>query len=216
MYRLPLTALFDATTITAIICGKDLGSSLVPAYSSTDNNRCDVNSISNPDNLHFDNKYKNLYIGEDGSGTAHQSDFMWHWNPKNGELTRLLSSPYGAEVTSTWTHHIGSCSLVQAVVQHPYGESDQTKVSEPLSQGNQAYLGFITLPAPAPSAAPTTAAPSKTPSASPVAEESVPLADWQRDVAVSVLVSGFGCAAIAGGVVYYFMLPAAQTMLGAL
>lgn len=84
---------------------------------------------------------------------------MWHWSPKNGELTRILSSPYGSEVTSTWTHHIGDCSLVQAVVQHPYGESDQGLVSDPLSKGNQAYLGFITTSTPTPTSKKPTMAP---------------------------------------------------------
>jgi secreted PhoX family phosphatase len=134
------------------ICGKP--STLDPL------NGCDVNTISNPDNIWYDNKYKSLFIAEDTA--YHQNDVMWQFDPITGSLARTLSSPYGSEITSTEFHHFGECDIMEIVFQHPYGESDQKMLSEKGNTGSGAYLSYMRMPikstlASAPSASTTTA-----------------------------------------------------------
>jgi hypothetical protein len=111
VYSMAMDVNYVATSMVAAVCGRP--SNLDP------NNRCDINGISSPDNIWYDNKYELLFIAEDTS--YHQNDVMWQFNAKTGELTRTLTSPYGAEITSTEFHHFGKCDIFEAVFQHPYG-----------------------------------------------------------------------------------------------
>jgi uncharacterized protein len=66
--------------------------------------------------------------GEDAS-EAHQNDAMWYHDFASGSTTRMLSTPYGSETTSTYFYpNINGYAYIAAVVQHPYGESDEDKV----------------------------------------------------------------------------------------
>src|SRR3546814_19538453 len=72
---------------------------------------------------------KTLLIGED-SGDEHQNDAIWAYNVESGELTRIASTPYGAETTSLYYYpNVNDFGYIMAVIQHPYGESDSDKVS---------------------------------------------------------------------------------------
>ena len=153
-------------SMTTTICGRPMVGNMGrdPSFSS---NTCDINSIASPDNVFFDDVTKTLLIAEDTS--SHQNDATWTFNPLTGEMTRILTSPYGAEFTSTSIMHIGDCTMVQAVIQHPYGESDTARLADAENTGNENYLGFLTLntnPSSAPTSAPNgpTAAPSLRPS----------------------------------------------------
>lgn len=53
--------------------------------------------IANPDNLKFSEKLRTLFIGEDSG--MHVNNFLWAYHVDTGELTRLLSTPAGAEST---------------------------------------------------------------------------------------------------------------------
>ena len=68
---------------------------------------------------------------------------MWSYNPANGELQRLLTSPYGSEITSSEIYHINNCTIVEAVIQHPYDESDQGALDRPGSTGRHSWLGYL-------------------------------------------------------------------------
>ena len=68
-----------------------------------------------------------LPAGEDTD--EHQNDAMWYYDFKDGSLTRFLTTPYGSETTSPyWYPNINGWAYLTAVVQHPYGESDEDQM----------------------------------------------------------------------------------------
>lgn len=116
----------------------------VDAYPSgpSAGNVCSLDGIANPDNISFMPGQKTLLIGED-SDDGHQNDMTWAYNIETKKLTRIMTTPYGAEVTSLYYHpNINNFSYILNVVQHPYGESDQSMVS-PTSAERRSYLGYI-------------------------------------------------------------------------
>jgi hypothetical protein len=60
-------------------------------------NLANPEKIGNPDNIKFSEKLRTLFIGED-SGT-HVNNFLWAFNVDTKQLSRLLSTPAGAEST---------------------------------------------------------------------------------------------------------------------
>ncbi len=61
-----------------------------------------------------------LMIGEDTS--EHQNDVIWAYDMETAALTRILTTPYGAETTSPyWYPNLGGYAYLTAAVQHPYG-----------------------------------------------------------------------------------------------
>ncbi len=53
--------------------------------------------IASPDNLKYSEKLRTLFIGEDSG--LHVNNFLWAYNVDSKELTRILSTPSGAEST---------------------------------------------------------------------------------------------------------------------
>ena len=105
------------------------------------NNTCDVDGIANPDNLTFITGKDILIIGED-TGSGHQNDAVWAYDIKSGELTRIQTTPYGSETTSPYYYpNINGWGYIMSVVQHPYGESDQDKLTD--ASDAAAYVGYI-------------------------------------------------------------------------
>lgn len=105
------------------------------------NNSCDINGIANPDNVTFMTDRGTLIIGED-TGSGHQNDVIWAYNVKSQKLTRIQTTPYGSETTSPYYYpNINGWSYIMSVVQHPYGESDEDKLSDPAAAA--AYTGYI-------------------------------------------------------------------------
>eukprot|EP00958_Prasinococcus_capsulatus_P029147 scaffold7338_cov430-Prasinococcus_capsulatus_cf.AAC.1 len=63
---------------------------------------------------------------------------------KSGELTRIFTTPYGSETTSPYFYpNINGFAYFTAVIQHPYGESDQAEVDHPFSMGSHGYIGVL-------------------------------------------------------------------------
>ena len=60
-------------------------------------NTCAVDKIANTDNLFYSSRARTLFIGED-SGT-HVNNFVWAYNVDTKKLSRILSTPAGAEST---------------------------------------------------------------------------------------------------------------------
>lgn len=118
-----------------------------PADSPFANSTCDIDGIANPDNLTFISGRNTLIIGED-SGDGHQNDAVWAYDLEEKQLTRILTTPYGAETTSVYYHpDIDGNGYLVAVVQHPYGESDTDKLQDPGEK--HSYFGVIgPLPSP--------------------------------------------------------------------
>jgi secreted PhoX family phosphatase len=62
-----------------------------------DGNNANLQKISQPDNLKFSPALRTLFIGEDGSG--HLNNYLWAYNVDTQVLSKLLSTPAGAEST---------------------------------------------------------------------------------------------------------------------
>jgi hypothetical protein len=60
-------------------------------------NLANPDKLGNPDNIKFSEKLRTLFIGED-SGT-HVNNFLWAFNVDTKQLSRILSTPSGAEST---------------------------------------------------------------------------------------------------------------------
>ncbi|NEX20374.1 DUF839 domain-containing protein [Thiorhodococcus mannitoliphagus] len=111
-------------------------------YSGTElsANTCDVDGIASPDNLTYLPKYRSLVIGEDTS--AHQNDYVWSYDLNTRMLTRIATTPYGAETTSPFWHaNIGGYGYLTLVTQHPYGESDEDQAQSP--DDKESHVGYI-------------------------------------------------------------------------
>ena len=153
IYAYDVDANFVATKATGVLTGRmttkrDPGKTnpgTIDAYASDSpfvNNSCDVEMIANPDNISFMPGQKTLLIGED-SGDEHQNDAVWAYNVESKQLTRIASTPYGAETTSLYYHpNVDNFGYIMMVVQHPYGESDTDKVAA-TSAERRSYLGYI-------------------------------------------------------------------------
>jgi secreted PhoX family phosphatase len=104
-------------------------------------NNCDLNGISEPDNVTFIPGYNTLIIGEDTG--QHQNDMIWAYDLTKEELTRIQTTPYGSETTSPYIYpDINGFAYMMSVVQHPFGESDQDALKVPgEARGYTGYVG---------------------------------------------------------------------------
>lgn len=138
---------YVATSMRGLIAGipTDKYSEDSPYASYT----CDKDGIANPDNITFITGYNTLMIGED-TGSGHQNDVVWALNldevsdeDHTAGLTRVQTTPYGAESTSLyWYPNINGFGYLMSVVQHPYGESDRDELA-PGSLDHRAYTGYV-------------------------------------------------------------------------
>jgi len=103
-------------------------------------NNCDLNAISEPDNVTFIPGYKTLIIGEDTG--QHQNDLIWAYNVESQELTRVQTTPCGSETTSPYFYpDINGFSYIMSVIQHPFGESDQDALQ--VDEEVRGYTGYL-------------------------------------------------------------------------
>jgi hypothetical protein len=128
IYQLDVNSSYETTTMKTLIAGA----------SKTYKNgvQCDLDKIGMPDNVVMGPTNDYILIGEDSdwvkNSTAtysgnkvHRNDVLWAYDLKNSKLTRILSSPVGAEVTSPmYYRNINGWDYITAVIQHPYQESD--------------------------------------------------------------------------------------------
>jgi len=81
-------------------------------------NQCDINAIAEPDNLTFIPTHKTLIIAEDTG--KHQNNMIWAFNVESKSLTRIQTTPYDSEVTSTYFYrNLNGFSYLMAVLQRP-------------------------------------------------------------------------------------------------
>jgi secreted PhoX family phosphatase len=147
VYALDLNDDYVATNMYGVVAGlprtSDRGASAAnpyPADGPYAANTCDLNSISEPDNLTFVPGYKTLIIGEDTG--AHQNDVIWAYNVESKQLTRVQTTPYGSETTSPYFYpDVNGFSYVMSVIQHPFGESDQDQLQA--DEEARAYTGYL-------------------------------------------------------------------------
>lgn len=132
---------YVAKNMYGLVAGRPTSASdpQVPGFEA--NNRCHIDGISEPDNVAYMSGYDQLIIGED-TGSGHQNDIIWAYDFSSEKLTRIQTTPYGAETTSPyWYPDINGWAYLTSVVQHPYGESDQAKDTG--AGEARAYTGYI-------------------------------------------------------------------------
>lgn len=104
---------------------------------SVANNACDVNGISNPDNVTYLQGSDVLVIGEDTS--KHENNMVWAFNVESEALTRILTTPLDAETTSPfWYRDVNGFGYMTAVSQHPMGGEDDAS-----NDDKQSKVGVI-------------------------------------------------------------------------
>ncbi|SDV46656.1 PhoX family protein [Chitinasiproducens palmae] len=132
----------------AALVGEDL------AAADALGNLANPDKIANPDNLKFSEKLRTLFIGEDSG--MHVNNFLWAYNVDQKTLTRVLSTPSGAE--STGLHavdEINGWTYVMSNFQHAgdWEAALHGKVSptlDPLVRANYrdkfgASVGYLTM-----------------------------------------------------------------------
>ena len=97
----------DIKTMKGFICG-------IPVTGDA-KNTCKMDGIANPDNVAMSDELNTLLIGED-TGTGHQNDVLWAYSFADGSMTRILSTPYGAETTSPYWYKIEALEALSANV----------------------------------------------------------------------------------------------------
>lgn len=81
-------------------------------------NSANADKIANPDNLKFSEQMRTLFIGEDSGN--HVNNFLWAYHVDTKKLSRILSTPSGAE--STGLHavdNVNGFSYIMSNFQHP-------------------------------------------------------------------------------------------------
>ncbi len=134
----------NASTIDAYPAGSPYYAMIPEGGSApaTAKSTCSQDGIANPDNLTFIKGQKTLLIGEDTTD-GHQNDMVWSYNIETKALTRIFTTPYGAETTSLYNYpDINGFGYIMAVIQHPYTESDSPLASAS-SSDRQSYAGVI-------------------------------------------------------------------------
>ncbi len=109
-------------------------------------NHCDLDVIANPDNLTLIPEQRLLIVAED-TGEGHENDALWAYHLEDKTLTRLLTAPLGAELTSAYYYpNIGGYGYLMTVVQHPFAEVPDPPADPEARRAQVGYLG----PFPAP------------------------------------------------------------------
>jgi secreted PhoX family phosphatase len=129
VYSLDVDSSYNTTNMTSILVG-------TPMAEDAEGNTCRTDGISNPDNVTMLEGTDLLTIGEDTG--AHINNMIWTYNLETNELTRILTTPLGAETTSPfWYKNINGYSYMTAVTQHP----DET--TDDLGQSSIGVMGPI-------------------------------------------------------------------------
>jgi len=95
----------------ALLIGEDIAADAL-------GNTANPDKIASPDNIKFSEKMRTLFIGEDSGN--HVNNFLWAYNIDTKQLTRILSTPSGAE--STGLHavdDINGWTYIMSNFQHP-------------------------------------------------------------------------------------------------
>ena len=130
VYALDLNDKYEATNMSAIITGESI-------TEDADGNRCNLNKLSNPDNVTMLEGTDLLFIGEDTS--SHINNVIWSFNLETKELLRVLTTPLDAETTSPfWYKNINGFSYMTAVTQHPMED-----VADASPDSKESFIGVL-------------------------------------------------------------------------
>ncbi len=120
VYQLNVDDSLLATDMMSIVEGQ-------PIDEDADGNKCHLDKISNPDNLTMLPGTDILMIGEDTS--KHINNIVWAYDIGEGSLTRVVSTPIGAETTSPfWYPDVNGWGYMTAVTQHPDFDEQRSSI----------------------------------------------------------------------------------------
>jgi len=95
----------------ALIVGEDIAADAL-------GNTANPDKIASPDNIKFSEKMRTLFIGEDSGN--HVNNFLWAYNIDTKKLSRILSTPAGAECTGLHAvDEINGWTYIMSNFQHP-------------------------------------------------------------------------------------------------
>jgi hypothetical protein len=109
----PIDSNYVAMATLPILLGQAKIKMLVE-YQSYD--KCDTNRVANPGSLAYDGNLHLLFIGEDSKN--HMNNFLWAYDRKTRQLTRILSAPVAA-ITGLTLHAIGNSEYLFVNYQQP-------------------------------------------------------------------------------------------------
>ncbi|WP_276356606.1 alkaline phosphatase PhoX [Cohnella caldifontis] len=99
-------------------------------------NKANPDKVANPDNLSFSQELRTLFIGEDSG--MHVNNFVWAYNVDTKKLSRILSTPAGAEATGlAAVDDLNGFNYVMSNIQHP---GDEMIVAENLKAEVEKYI----------------------------------------------------------------------------
>jgi len=102
---------FVASSMEGLVWGEDQAAD---AVGNTGNDA----KIANPDNLKYSEAMRTLFIGEDSG--RHVNNYLWAYNVDSGKLSRILSTPAGAESTGLQAvDNLNGFAYVMSNFQHP-------------------------------------------------------------------------------------------------
>jgi secreted PhoX family phosphatase len=136
----------DMATVPGLV-GEDL------ATPDALGNIANPDKVANPDNIKFSEKMRTLFIGEDSG--MHVNNFLWAFNVDTKTLSRIMSTPAGAESTGLQAvDEVNGWTYIMSNFQHPGDwESplhDKVKATlDPLVRANYkdryaAAVGYLT------------------------------------------------------------------------
>jgi len=121
---------FVASTMKAIVVGEDL------AKPDQHGNTAVVDKVANPDNIAYSESMRTLFIGEDSG--MHANNSLWAYNIDTKKLSRILSTPSGAEATGLQVvDDANGFSYVMSNIQHP---GDEMILPDPLKTEVEGYI----------------------------------------------------------------------------
>jgi len=102
---------YVAKDMSGLVWGEDQPADAVGNTSNDD-------LIANPDNIKFSETLRTVLIGEDSG--RHVNNYVWAYNVDSGKLSRILSTPAGAEATGLQAvDNLNGFAYIMSNFQHP-------------------------------------------------------------------------------------------------
>ncbi|MFD0048120.1 Ig-like domain-containing protein [Actinomycetes bacterium NPDC127524] len=131
----PINSKYVAAAMNGLLAGEDLASA------DARGNTANVDKVAAPDNLSYSEAMRTLFIGEDSG--QHTNNFVWAYNVDTKELSRVLSTPAGAESTGLFAaDDRNGFSYIMSNFQHPGDEVDK-KQFDPAAVNKEELLKAI-------------------------------------------------------------------------
>ncbi|TJY42478.1 DUF839 domain-containing protein [Cohnella pontilimi] len=126
----PIDSAYVASFMKSLVFGEDL------AAPDALGNKANPDKVANPDNLSFSEELRTLFIGEDSG--MHVNNFVWAYNVDTKKLSRILSTPAGAEATGLMAvDNLNGFKYVMSNIQHP---GDEMIVADSLKADVEKYI----------------------------------------------------------------------------